>query len=78
MAYGEKRSKTSVSRCGLDEDIARLQATRALSILDHASSNTILDRPSRIEELALGHLREREGREGGKGSESRVIIKRLG
>lgn len=45
---------TCVARGGLDESVARLNATGGLRVEDHLLPDAILDRPTRIHELTLG------------------------
>lgn len=46
---------TSISRGGFDDGASRLQTAITLGLLDHAKTNTVLDRSTSVKELALCH-----------------------
>ena len=64
---------TSVARCGLNDGVALLQQSTALSILNHLQPNAVLNGTTSVEELTLGHYKsagEREGEGEGEGESS--------
>merc|ERR1711907_374630 len=50
----EREADSRVARGGLYERVARLDASRALGILDHTLADPVLYRSTRIEVLAFG------------------------